>query len=316
MKFTRVRRNPRFVDTRVHACVYFVEPTGHGLRELDIQTMKKLSKYVNILPVIGRSDSFTKQELSDFKRRINQDIERFKIPTFQFAYDEDEDDEDVVEEHTFLSQLQPFAIITSDEEGEVNGVKTRVRRYPWGVIDINDTNVSDFAILKSVLLGSHLQDLKDLTHEFLYEAYRTEKLVSVADLRDEFTDDTQRGTPSMSNLADIANSKSIAQFGKDMKNITNQTSNMNLNSGVPEMIKPKYEMDNNSSILNDEELKSITGGAKPPMPYGSSREHSSSITSGNSHVDAKKMRKISETVPYMLRHESLATKQHKRRQWN
>ena len=55
---TRIKRNPRFVDTRVHVMLYFITPTGHGLREIDIQCMKRLSKYVNIIPVIGKADSF------------------------------------------------------------------------------------------------------------------------------------------------------------------------------------------------------------------------------------------------------------------
>lgn len=35
---------------------------------------------------------------------------------------------------------------------------------------------SDFARLRSALLSTHLQDLKEITHDFLYENYRTEKL--------------------------------------------------------------------------------------------------------------------------------------------
>lgn len=35
---------------------------------------------------------------------------------------------------------------------------------------------SDFGRLKAALLSSHLQDLKEITHDFLYENYRTEKL--------------------------------------------------------------------------------------------------------------------------------------------
>lgn len=245
---TRVRRNPRFEDTRVHVCLYFITPTGHGLRELDIETMKKLSKFVNVIPIIGRADSFTQTELINFKRNIMEDIDKYNIPIFQFTYDEEEDDEETIEESRYLSQLQPFALISSEIEGELNGKMTRIRKYPWGSIDINNTEISDFPILKSVLLGSHLQDLKDITHDFLYEAYRTEKLLNVSDLKefDDFNNDNnyENGSngvvssngvsgagipgkngksrinninnyseaPSMSNLADIANSKSMARF--------------------------------------------------------------------------------------------------------
>lgn len=41
---------------------------------------------------------------------------------------------------------------------------------------MEDTDHSDFVALRSVLFGSHLQELRDITHEVLYEKYRTEKL--------------------------------------------------------------------------------------------------------------------------------------------
>ena len=44
------------------------------------------------------------------------------------------------------------------------------------IVRIEDPDHSDFVALRSVLFGSHLQELRDLTHEVLYEKYRTEKL--------------------------------------------------------------------------------------------------------------------------------------------
>lgn len=35
-------------DTRIHACLYFIAPTGHSLKSLDLVTMKKLDSKVNI----------------------------------------------------------------------------------------------------------------------------------------------------------------------------------------------------------------------------------------------------------------------------
>ena len=106
----------------------------------------------------------------------------------------------------------------------------RARKYPWGLVDINDTRFSDFPILRSVLLGSHLQDLKDLTHDFLYERYRTERLTKVTGNGQAFEDEEgddgefhdtvehqvnetrERGglqdnstIPSLSNLAQLTN---------------------------------------------------------------------------------------------------------------
>lgn len=41
---------------------------------------------------------------------------------------------------------------------------------------VDNPRHSDFLAIRSALLHSHLADLKEITHDFLYENYRTEKL--------------------------------------------------------------------------------------------------------------------------------------------
>lgn len=36
-------------DTRIHACLYFIAPTGHSLKSLDLVTMKKLDSKVSFI---------------------------------------------------------------------------------------------------------------------------------------------------------------------------------------------------------------------------------------------------------------------------
>ncbi|MGH0154015.1 UNVERIFIED_CONTAM: hypothetical protein FKN15_056506 [Acipenser sinensis] len=36
-------------DTRIHACLYFIAPTGHSLKSLDLVTMKKLDSKVRLI---------------------------------------------------------------------------------------------------------------------------------------------------------------------------------------------------------------------------------------------------------------------------
>lgn len=87
---SRIKRNPRFKDNRVHALLYFIPPTGHAyasylhfpitsqvphsstsrLREMDIELMRRLSPRVNVIPVIGKADSLTPRELQAFKKRV------------------------------------------------------------------------------------------------------------------------------------------------------------------------------------------------------------------------------------------------------
>ncbi|CAG7936436.1 unnamed protein product [Penicillium salamii] len=178
---SRIKRNPRFRDNRVHVLLYFITPTGHGLRELDIELMKRLSPRVNVIPVIGKADSLTPAELAESKKLIMEDIEHYRIPVYNFPYDIEEDDEDTVEENAELRGLMPFAIVGSEDFVEIDDRKVRARQYPWGVVEVENPRHSDFLAIRSALLHSHLGDLKEITHDFLYENYRTEKLSKSVD---------------------------------------------------------------------------------------------------------------------------------------
>ncbi|KAJ1815479.1 Cell division control protein 11 [Coemansia sp. RSA 2599] len=172
----RIKRNPKFKDSRVHALVYFITPTGHSLREIDIEMMKRLGNRVNIIPVIGRSDSLTPRELVLFKQRIMNDIAQYEIPVFNFPDGEDEDDEETVEENAELRAMMPFAVVGCEEVINEDGRPMRVRNYPWGVVQVDNDEHSDFDRLRYVLLNSHIGDLRDRTQNEIYELYRTEKL--------------------------------------------------------------------------------------------------------------------------------------------
>ncbi|KAJ6604389.1 septin [Mycena vulgaris] len=182
---SRIKRNPRFRDNRVHALLYFIPPTGHSLREMDIELMRRLSPRVNVIPVIGKADTLTPSELKGFKKRVMEDIEHYDIPVYNFPYDVEEDDEDTIQDNSELRSLLPFAIIGSEEEIELDGQLVRARIYPWGIAEVDNPKHSDFSRLRSALLKyvafysvlpRILADLKSLTHDVLYETYRTEKL--------------------------------------------------------------------------------------------------------------------------------------------
>lgn len=143
--------------------------------------MRRLAPRINVIPVIGRADSLTPAELAQSKKLIMEDIEFYRIPVYNFPYDIEEDDEDTVEENAELRGLMPFAIVGSEEILEIDGRKVRARQYPWGVIEVENPRHSDYLAVRSALLHSHLTDLKEITYDFLYENYRTEKLSKTMD---------------------------------------------------------------------------------------------------------------------------------------
>lgn len=75
-------------DLRVHACLYFIRPTGHtyvllsfiekhprsyfacSLKPLDIEIMKRLGTRVNLIPVVAKADTLTQNDLFVFKQRV------------------------------------------------------------------------------------------------------------------------------------------------------------------------------------------------------------------------------------------------------
>lgn len=184
---SRLRRNPRFKDGRIHCCLYFITSTGHGLREIDVELMKELGDYVNIIPCLSKCDSLTVDEVKLNKRLINEDIEHYRLPIFDFnneyfTYDDGLDDE-TMELNRYLQKSIPFAVMGSNNtvRDAVSGETKRVRKYAWGTIDVFDNAVSDVSTLKTTLLATHLGELKDFTHEVLYENYRTRMLGEAGD---------------------------------------------------------------------------------------------------------------------------------------
>lgn len=144
-----------------------MQDAGHGLRELDIELMRRLSPRVNVVPVIGRADSLTPLELAESKKLVIEDIEHYRIPIYNFPYDVEEDDEDTIEENAELRSLMPFAITGSDDVLEINGRRVRARQYPWGIVEVENPRHSDFLAIRSALFHSHLADFKEITETFV-----------------------------------------------------------------------------------------------------------------------------------------------------
>lgn len=171
------RRN--IIDNRVHCCLYFINPVGHGLKPMDIAVMKCLHDKVNIVPVIAKADTLTKKEVVTLKQRILREINENQIQIYQFPEaDEEEDDEEFIAVNKELKSSVPFAVVGSNTVYEVNGKKVRGRIYPWGVVDIENPMHCDFTMLRNMLIRTHMQDLKDVTQDTHYENFRAKKLAS------------------------------------------------------------------------------------------------------------------------------------------
>ena len=150
------------IDTRVHCLLYFLSPSGHGLKPLDLEVMRQLASKVNLLPVIGKADSLTQTETKRLKARILEELRAAEIPTYQM------DSEEVTQQ----GAKQPFTVVGANAVAELGGKTLRVRQYPgFGQVEVENPDHCDFTSLRSFLVA-HITYLKQVTRDVHYEKFR------------------------------------------------------------------------------------------------------------------------------------------------
>ncbi|CCF59918.1 hypothetical protein KAFR_0I01370 [Kazachstania africana CBS 2517] len=168
-------------DNRIHACLYFVEPTGHFLTPLDLEFCSKIHEKCNLIPVIAKSDILTDEEIETFKSRIKKqlderNIQLFEPPIYKL------DDGETINVSKKLYEMMPYAIVGSNDfikDPNDSNKLIRAREYPWGVIEVENSNHSDFTLLRDLLIKQYLEELRERTANVLYENYRSEKLIKL-----------------------------------------------------------------------------------------------------------------------------------------
>ncbi|XP_041347981.1 septin-2B-like isoform X2 [Gigantopelta aegis] len=163
------------VDNRVHSCFYFINPSGHGLKPLDLAFMKALHHKVNIVPVLAKADTLTKMEIINRKKKILEQIKECGISIYPLPDCDEDEDEDYKEQCRQLKDAVPFAVVGANTIIEVKGRKVRGRMYPWGVVEVENPEHCDFIKLRTMLI-THMQDLQEVTQDLHYENFRAERL--------------------------------------------------------------------------------------------------------------------------------------------
>lgn len=174
------QRERHILDTRVHAVLYFLNPSNikRGLTPLDIITLKKLCDIVNVIPVIGKSDMLTLDERLNFRELIKQQLAINDIRIYPYDDLPDITEEDLALNNSIKSII-PFAVIGAEKEVEINGELVRGRKNRWGMINIEDMNQCEFVYLREFLIRTHLQDLIEATAFIHYEKFRSRQLIAL-----------------------------------------------------------------------------------------------------------------------------------------
>merc|ERR1711983_261833 len=184
----KIKRNLNtYHDSRVHACLYFITPNGHGLKSIDLVCMKKLDTKVNIIPIIAKADTINKTELSKFKSKIMSELVNNGVQIYQFPTE----DGTVAETNKQMNGVLPFAVVGSNEFIKVGNKNVRARQYPWGVVQVENENHCDFTRLREMLIRTNMEDLIDTTHSRHYELYRKDRLKQMG-----FEENNKDGKPS------------------------------------------------------------------------------------------------------------------------
>ncbi|KCZ76890.1 hypothetical protein H311_02104, partial [Anncaliia algerae PRA109] len=170
---SKIRRNPRFEDTRVHCLIYFISPSIYGLKDNDISFLKKVNKLVNIIPVVGKSDALTLEELHLLRNKVKNQFEENEIEIYDF--ERDFLDRNLVM-NSNLNESIPFSIINYDIGSR--GDKTRTNYY--ATINVEDSKNCDFRLIKEIILSNYVDHLIDRTANKLYEEYRAEVLSNLS----------------------------------------------------------------------------------------------------------------------------------------
>uniref|UniRef100_A0A670J6F6 Septin n=1 Tax=Podarcis muralis TaxID=64176 RepID=A0A670J6F6_PODMU len=173
-------------DTRIHVCLYFISPTGHSLKSLDLLTMKNLDSKVNIIPLIAKADTISKSELQKFKIKIMSELVSNGVQIYQFPTD----DESIAKINASMNGHLPFAVVGSTEEVKIGNKIVKARQYPWGIVQVENENHCDFVKLREMLICTNMEDLREQTHMRHYELYRRCKLEEMG-----FRDTDQENKP-------------------------------------------------------------------------------------------------------------------------
>ncbi|CAB0016821.1 unnamed protein product [Nesidiocoris tenuis] len=169
----KIKRNlASYHDSRIHVCLYFVCPTGHGLKSLDLSCMKKLDNKINIIPIIAKADTISKSELQKFKAKIISELESNGVEIYKFPTE----DESVSEVNGHMNSHIPFAVIGSTEFVRVGNKMMRSRQYPWGTVQVENEAHCDFVKLREMLIRTNMEDMREKTHMKHYELYRKKRL--------------------------------------------------------------------------------------------------------------------------------------------
>ncbi|KAL1512073.1 hypothetical protein AB1Y20_005346 [Prymnesium parvum] len=188
-------------DKLVHVCLYFI--AAHRLKGVDLEFLKRLQPYVNLVPVIAKADTMTLAERDAFRRLVLSEFKLHGVRIFQ-----------MVDLSAPTKGVPPVATPTRDSEADatsdtprtstaprakdggapaqrpvsttqpppfaVSASEDGTRVYPWGTCYVEDPAHSDLSLLRSMLFAGSMLAAKRKTLALFEESYATRRRAAEA----------------------------------------------------------------------------------------------------------------------------------------
>ncbi|KAL0263987.1 UNVERIFIED_CONTAM: hypothetical protein PYX00_011012 [Menopon gallinae] len=166
-------------DTRIHACLFFIDPNPEGLRCVDVCVMKRISKLCNLIPVVAKSDMLSPSEIQQCYNKIRKDMYDHGL---HFFCGEGGDDA--------TENAPPYFLVSfsKSENGDY------VREYPWGVLQLESPAPNDFPIIQDLLIKKKFCELRESTEQF-YMNFKISQLIEKHGLSSEILKKKEHGVP-------------------------------------------------------------------------------------------------------------------------
>ncbi|KAI7866875.1 Septin-domain-containing protein [Spinellus fusiger] len=197
MEQLKAKRNPKALDTRIHACLYFITSTITDLDPAQLFFLRRLARCVSVIPVLGKKDLLSDTQLKETQAILRESfIDHHQLPLYGTEWintrEEDflswcvPDEINYIPTWRSLKDYTAWLERVSRGEEDMRRVKDYMDQMPLSVsalchaesairkedVDADSSNVMS---LVHLLFGNR-QLFRDRTHSYYYEKYRTQKL--------------------------------------------------------------------------------------------------------------------------------------------
>lgn len=156
-----------FSDNKIHLILFLMD--NAEINSDHAQCIKSLSKLTNILPIISKGDLFDEIGIKMIKEALlrsskNQGIEWFDVRE-ALKGKVNRPVSEIVK--SFLGPCPPFLIINANNCLIEDSRPTYVRKYSWGLQDVEDQSITDLRVFYTMVFGYLALGLRERTDRLM-----------------------------------------------------------------------------------------------------------------------------------------------------